>query len=161
MWEKVDPQHPDSMVYHSNPVTIPNEITGDEIVIVGDELARGSRGLKIKEATRKLPLVLIRDVRKENPDEGIVKSIKKQNKHATADVDWSSIEIKVKFRRRVKNDLECHPVLEVSSELWRRLVDARYVYVGLQRRPVWDQSPVVKCTQCLGLAIPEILAGAV
>ncbi|GBP80932.1 hypothetical protein EVAR_56570_1 [Eumeta japonica] len=106
------------------------------------------KGLKIRQAARKLPLVVIRDVRKENTDEDIVKSIRKQNKHATADLDWSSIEVKVKFRRRAKNDLECHPVLEVSPELWRRLVDAGYVYVGLQRRPVWDQSP--QCTQCLG-----------
>ncbi|GBP72796.1 hypothetical protein EVAR_40297_1 [Eumeta japonica] len=25
-----------------------------------------------------------------------------------------------------------------------------YVYVGLQRRPVWDQSPLVQCSRCLG-----------
>ncbi|GBP24903.1 Zinc finger protein 229 [Eumeta japonica] len=91
------------------------------------------------EAARKLPLVVIRDVRKENTDEDIVKSIKKQNKHATADLDWSSIEVKVKFRRRAKNDLESHPVLEVSPELWRRLVDAG-TYVDVQ------------CTQCLGFS---------
>ncbi|GBP20296.1 hypothetical protein EVAR_82171_1 [Eumeta japonica] len=86
------------------------------------------KGLKVTEATRKLPM----------------------NKHATADLDWGSIEIRVRFRKRARNDHECHPVLEVSPELWRRLVDAGYVYVGLQRRPVWDQSPLVQCTQCLG-----------
>ncbi|GBP82529.1 hypothetical protein EVAR_91654_1 [Eumeta japonica] len=99
------------------------------------------KGLKIKEATRKLPLVVIRDVLKENTDEDIVNSLKRQNKHATADLDWGSAEVRVKFRRRARNDRECHPVLEVSPELWRRLVDVGYVYVGLQRRPVWDQSP--------------------
>ncbi|GBP70326.1 hypothetical protein EVAR_52345_1 [Eumeta japonica] len=105
-----------------------------------------NKGLKIRETARKLPLVVIRDVRKENTDEDIVKSIKKQNKYATADLDWSSIEVKVKFRRRAKNDLECHPVPEVTPELWRRLVDAGYVYVGLQRRPVLNQSPLVQCS---------------
>ncbi|GBP11531.1 hypothetical protein EVAR_93010_1 [Eumeta japonica] len=108
------------------------------------------KGLKVTEATRKLPMVVIRDVLRENTDEDIVKSLKKQNKHATADLDWGSIEIRVRFRKRARNDHECHPVLEVSPELWRRLVDAGYVYVGLQRRPVWDQSPLVQCTQCLG-----------
>ncbi|GBP54642.1 hypothetical protein EVAR_35904_1 [Eumeta japonica] len=80
-----------------------------------------SKGLKIREAARKLPLVTS-----------------------------TGAASKLKFRRRAKNDLECHPVLEVSPELWRRLVDAGYVYVGLQRRPVSDQSPLVQCTQCLG-----------
>ncbi|GBP66321.1 hypothetical protein EVAR_77938_1 [Eumeta japonica] len=80
----------------------------------------------------------------------IVESIKTHNKHATAGLDWGGITIRVKFRRRAKNDLECYPVLEFSPELWCRLVDAKYVYVGLQRHPVRDQSPLVQCTQCLG-----------
>ncbi|GBP97793.1 hypothetical protein EVAR_90926_1 [Eumeta japonica] len=46
--------------------------------------------------------------------------------------------------------LECHPVLEVSPALYTRLIKTGYVYVGLQRRPVWDQSPLVQCSRCLG-----------
>ncbi|GBP21005.1 hypothetical protein EVAR_11036_1 [Eumeta japonica] len=51
---------------------------------------------------------------------------------------------------RARNDLECHPVLEVSPELYHRLIKAGFVYVGLQRRPVWDQSLLVQCSRCLG-----------
>ncbi|GBP01661.1 hypothetical protein EVAR_90458_1 [Eumeta japonica] len=40
---------------------------------------------------------------------------------------------RVCYRRRARNDLECHPVLEVSPELYHRLIKAGFVYVGLQR----------------------------
>ncbi|GBP90790.1 hypothetical protein EVAR_102472_1 [Eumeta japonica] len=96
------------------------------------------KGLKIKEATRKLPLVVIRDILKENTDEDIVNSLKRQNKHATADLDWGSIEVRVKFRRRARNDRECHPVLEVSPEL---CVDSStWLCMGCKGAQ-WDQSP--------------------
>ncbi|GBP58651.1 hypothetical protein EVAR_38112_1 [Eumeta japonica] len=48
-------------------------------------------------------------------------------------------------RRWARNYLECHPVLEVTIELYNRLTKAGYVYMGLQRRSVFAQ-----CTCCLG-----------
>ncbi|GBP05739.1 hypothetical protein EVAR_91929_1 [Eumeta japonica] len=68
--------------------------------------------------TRWLPkaaIGVIRDVRKDNTDEGIIESIKIQNRHVTAGLDWGGVTVKVRFRRRAKNDLEYHPVLEVST----------------------------------------------
>ncbi|GBP51033.1 hypothetical protein EVAR_37191_1 [Eumeta japonica] len=50
----------------------------------------------------------------------------------------------------VPEDLECHPVLEVTAEPYNRLIKAGYIYVGLQRHPVWYQSPLVQCSRCLG-----------
>ncbi|GBP96817.1 hypothetical protein EVAR_85574_1 [Eumeta japonica] len=58
-------------------------------------------------------------------------------------------QARVCYRRRARNDLECHPVLEVSPELYHRLIKPAS-YTGLQRRPVWDQSPLVQCSRCLG-----------
>ncbi|GBP97945.1 hypothetical protein EVAR_82179_1 [Eumeta japonica] len=112
------------------------------------------KGLKVTEATRKLPMVVIRDVLRENTDEDIVKSLKKQNKHATADLDWGSIEIRVRFRKRARNDHECHPVLEVSR-LWRRLVDAGYVMWGYkdaqsqicEKRQKGEAPKCINCTR--------------
>ncbi|GBP82534.1 hypothetical protein EVAR_91659_1 [Eumeta japonica] len=99
---------------------------------------------------KKLPTVVIRDVLKINTDEDIVESLRTQNKHIADGLDWSRERAKVCYRRRARNDLECHPVLEVTTELYKRLIKAAYVYVGLQRRPVWDQSPLAQCSHCLG-----------
>ncbi|GBP98223.1 hypothetical protein EVAR_62929_1 [Eumeta japonica] len=60
----------------------------------------------------KAAIGVIRDVRKDNTDEGIIESIKIQNRHVTAGLDWGGVTVKVRFRRRAKNDLEYHPVLE-------------------------------------------------
>ncbi|GBP85096.1 hypothetical protein EVAR_51215_1 [Eumeta japonica] len=60
------------------------------------------------------------------------------------------------LRERVALETEigviCHPVPEVSPALYTRLIKAGFVYVGLQRRPVWDQSPLVQCSRCLGFS---------
>ncbi|GBP14467.1 hypothetical protein EVAR_7749_1 [Eumeta japonica] len=50
---------------------------------------------------------------------------------------------------RARNHLECHPVLEVTTELYKCLTKAGYVYVELQQRPVWDQFPFTYCSRCL------------
>ncbi|GBP05729.1 hypothetical protein EVAR_91924_1 [Eumeta japonica] len=93
-------------------------------------------------------LPIIRDVLKINRTRTFVRSLRTQNRHL------SEVSIGkrsgVCYRRRARNDLECHPVLEVSPELYHRLIKAGFVYVGLQRRPVWDQSPLVQCSRCLG-----------
>ncbi|GBP88698.1 hypothetical protein EVAR_60634_1 [Eumeta japonica] len=60
------------------------------------------------------------------------------------------VEARVRYRRRAKNPLECHPVLEVSPALYTRLIKAGHIYVGLQLRPVWNQSPLVQCSRCRG-----------
>ncbi|GBP11402.1 hypothetical protein EVAR_92914_1 [Eumeta japonica] len=78
-----------------------------------------------------------------NSDEDIIESLKRKNQHATEKIDWNSVNIKVRYRRRARNELKCHPVLELSPELWRRLTDAGDVYVKLQRRLVWDQSLLI------------------
>ncbi|GBP04175.1 hypothetical protein EVAR_19125_1 [Eumeta japonica] len=83
-------------------------------------------------------MVVIRDVLRENTDEDIVKSLK-QNKHATADLDWGSIEIRVRFRKRARNDHECHPVLEVCQAMASTC--RRGLCLWGYKRPVWDQSP--------------------
>ncbi|GBP23615.1 hypothetical protein EVAR_80232_1 [Eumeta japonica] len=106
--------------------------------------------LKVAKPEMRLPTVIIRDVLKVNSDEDIVTSLKTQNRHLSEDLDWDKVRARVCYRRRARNDFECHPVLEVSAELHHRMMKAGYVYMGLQRRPVWDQSPLVQCSRCLG-----------
>ncbi|GBP65897.1 hypothetical protein EVAR_89390_1 [Eumeta japonica] len=50
----------------------------------------------------KAAIGVIRDVRKDNTDEGIIESIKIQNRHVTAGLDWGGVTVKVRFRRRAK-----------------------------------------------------------
>ncbi|GBO99371.1 hypothetical protein EVAR_598_1 [Eumeta japonica] len=106
--------------------------------------------LKVAKPEMRLPTVIIRDVLRVNSDEDIVRSLRTQNRHLSEGLDWDKVRARVCYRRRARNDLECHPVLEVSPELYHRLIKAGFVYVGLQRRPVWDQSPLVQCSRCLG-----------
>ncbi|GBP61695.1 hypothetical protein EVAR_43633_1 [Eumeta japonica] len=111
---------------------------------------RWSKPSGVSKPEPSLPLVIIRDVLKVNSDEQIIESLKRQNGHTTEGLDWGKVEARVRYRRRARNPLECHPVLEVSPALYTRLIKAGFVYVGLQRRPVWDQSPLVQCSRCLG-----------
>ncbi|GBP91340.1 hypothetical protein EVAR_57757_1 [Eumeta japonica] len=95
-----------------------------------------------------LPLIIIRDVLKVNSDAQIVESLKRQNGHTTEGLDWERSR-RESATADVRETPECHPVLEVSPALYTRLIKPA-TYVGLQRRPVWDQSPLVQCSRCLG-----------
>ncbi|GBP96407.1 hypothetical protein EVAR_90504_1 [Eumeta japonica] len=74
----------------------------------------------------RLPTVIIRDVLKVNSDEDIVRSLRTQNRHLSEGLDWEkprAVSSPDKSRLRIR---------------------------GAQRRPVWDQSPLVQCSRCLG-----------
>ncbi|GBP26662.1 hypothetical protein EVAR_23432_1 [Eumeta japonica] len=80
--------------------------------------------LKVSKPEKRLPTVVIRDALRVNTDENVVKSLRTQNRHIAE-------------------------VLEVTPELYKCLIKADYLYVWLQRRPVCDQSPLVRCSRCL------------
>ncbi|GBP65864.1 hypothetical protein EVAR_85132_1 [Eumeta japonica] len=122
----------------------------DAIKRIETRIKAKSKNLQVSKPEPSLPLVIIRDVLKVNSDQQIIESLKRQNGHATEGLDWGKVEARVRYRRCARNPLECHPVLEVSPALYTRLIKAGFVYVGLQRRPVWDQSPLVQCSRCLG-----------
>ncbi|GBP87882.1 hypothetical protein EVAR_63821_1 [Eumeta japonica] len=56
--------------------------------------------------------MVIRYVIKINSDEDIVSSLRTQNRHISEDVDWGKVSARVCYRRRARNDFECHPLLE-------------------------------------------------
>ncbi|GBP39700.1 hypothetical protein EVAR_25524_1 [Eumeta japonica] len=117
---------------------------------IEERLKMRGADLTISKPEKRLATMVIRDVLRVNTDEDVVKSLRTQNRHITEGFDWDKESVKVCRRRRARNDLECHPVLEVTPELYKRLIKAGYIYVGLQRRPDWDQSPLVQCSRCLG-----------
>lgn len=106
--------------------------------------------LQAEKAKNKDPLVIVRDVLTHNTDEDIVTAIKKQNGHLTKDIPEEDYKVNVKYRRRARNQHENHVILQVSPKVYQRLVSAGAVYIGLQKRTVKDQSPLIQCTKCLG-----------
>ncbi|GBP47891.1 hypothetical protein EVAR_33608_1 [Eumeta japonica] len=94
--------------------------------------------LKVSKTERKLLIVVIRDVLKVNTDEDIVRSLRTQNRYIADGIDWEKYRANVCYRKRVRYDLECHPVQEATVELYKRLTKAGYIYMVLQQRPVWD-----------------------
>lgn len=106
--------------------------------------------LKVEVAKNNNPLIIIKDVLSYHSDTEIVEHLLVQNKHLLQGVDLKETTIKVRYRKRARNPHECHPVLELSPSLHKRFVEAGKLYIGLQRRPVADQSPLVQCTKCLG-----------
>lgn len=106
--------------------------------------------LKVEKAHASNPLVRIRDVLSYHTDAEILEHIKAQNKSVFQGVPVEDSTLKVRYRKRARNQHECHPVLEVSPTLYKRMMEVEKLYIGLQRRPVEDQSPLVQCTKCLG-----------
>lgn len=106
--------------------------------------------LKAEIAKNKNPLVIIRDVLSFHTDAELVEHLLAQNKHLLQGIEAKECSLKVRYRKKARNPLECHPVFEVSPQIHKRYTEAGKVYIGLQRRPVEDHSPLVQCTKCLG-----------
>ncbi|GBP97958.1 hypothetical protein EVAR_82192_1 [Eumeta japonica] len=97
--------------------------------------------LKVAKPEMRLPTVIIRDVLRVNSDEDIVRSLRTQNRHLSEGLDWDKVRARVCYRRRARNDLECHPVLEVSPELYHRLIKAG-LYTWAPKAPGMGPVPV-------------------
>ncbi|CAG4985414.1 unnamed protein product [Parnassius apollo] len=106
----------------------------------------------LKAETPKMsnPLIKIKDVLSYHTDAEIVEQLRAQNKHLFQDLKATENVMRVRYRKRARNTHECHPIIELSPALHRRFLEAEKIYIGLQRRPVEDQSPLVQCTKCLG-----------
>lgn len=124
--------------------------TKEEIDRVTGKIKASNSNLKVEQATNKDPLVILLDVLKINTDEDVIKAIKNQNKHLLGDLTSEEFRVAVKFRRRARNPLENHVVLQVSPKVWMRLTEAERVHIDLQNIVVKDQSPLVQCSRCLG-----------
>ena len=114
------------------------------------EQLRNAPRLKVNEATNRNPLAVINNVLAYHSDAELLKTIRAQNPRLFAGLEKDQDEMRVRYRKRARNPLECHPVLELSPILWKRMTETGAVYVGLQRRPIFDQSPLTQCTRCLG-----------
>lgn len=123
--------------------------TKEDLAVVKGKVG-SAKELQVSEPKSGNPMACVRDVLACHTDDEIVEMLKKQNKHLLQDVDMAEQTIKVRYRKRARNALECHPVLELSTETWKRLTEAGKVHVGIRRSRIEDQSPLVQCTKCLG-----------
>ncbi|XP_047520277.1 uncharacterized protein LOC125059772 [Pieris napi] len=86
--------------------------------------------------------VKIKNVLSCNTTEDITRAIRNQNKHMTAHLEERDLEITEKYRRKARNPLESHVVLQVTPKLWQALTSAGRIHVDLQRTEV--------CSHCGG-----------
>ncbi|XP_045532183.1 uncharacterized protein LOC123719859 [Pieris brassicae] len=106
--------------------------------------------MTVKDTQNKKPLVRVKNLLSCNSIEDISRAIKNQNKNVTAHLEERDLEITEKYRKKARNPLESHVVLQVTPKLWQSLTTAGRIHVDLQRVWVEDQSPLVQCTMCLG-----------
>ncbi|XP_068631254.1 uncharacterized protein [Battus philenor] len=125
--------------------------TEAELAKVRERLRTGKDlNLNLEELKSKDPLVILRDVMAYNTNEDIIRAIKSQNQHLLGDVPEKEQRIEVRYRKGTRNALTTHVILRVSPKVWSRLTDTGLVHVDLQRVRVYDHSPLVQCTRCLG-----------
>lgn len=89
------------------------------------------------------PLIVIKNVLAYHTDAEIIQHITAQNKYVLQEIK-SDAKLRVHYRKKARNSLECHLVLELSPEAHKAFLEAGYVYIRLQRRPVTDQSPLTQ-----------------
>ncbi|KOB72511.1 TRAS3 protein [Operophtera brumata] len=121
----------------------------DDLKLVRTQV-RSCEGLSMQEPKSGNPLVCIRGVLSGYSNEEVIDMLKAQNKHLLQEVDVAKATIRVRYRKRARNPLECHPVVELSPKIWECLTRVGKVHMGIRRCPIDDQSPLVQCTRCLG-----------
>lgn len=120
-----------------------------ELTKVTNILKNSDTNFKLEEIRNKDPLVVLRDLLAYNSDEDIVKALKNQNSRLLEGISEEEYRVIFRYRKRSRNQHECHAVLQVSPQVWQRLTSAGKVHIDLQRVQVKDESPVIQCTRCL------------
>lgn len=124
--------------------------TREELAKVAEKLKSGNPTLQMEEKENRDPLVMLRDVLNFNTDEDILGALRKQNDHILGGIPAEDYRASVRYRRKARNPLESHVVLQVSPPVWNRLTATGRIHIDLQRVKVEDQSPLLTCSRCLG-----------
>jgi hypothetical protein len=117
--------------------------TMESMVKVKSELKR-SEVLEAREANKKKPLVVFRGLVKGITERDLNDSLREQNQHLGI-----MEELKIKYRKKHRNELLANVICQVTTETWVKLTKAERVYIGFQRIYVADESPLVQCYGCL------------
>lgn len=110
--------------------------------------ARRVPSLKSEESKRRRPLVILKGISKDLETEDISTILTIQNAGVAAAVKTTE-DLKLRFKRRNRNDSLFNAVLEVTPALRLVLLDAGRLNMEHQRVRVLDYSPFVQCFKCL------------
>ncbi|GBP86153.1 hypothetical protein EVAR_57857_1 [Eumeta japonica] len=116
---------------------------------------RSRKEIKVEAAKAANPLII--EGNGYHKDADIIENVLAQNKHLVKDINLKEVTIRVRYRKRARNQLQCHPVLELSPSVHRRFLEAGKLYIDLQKVAVYDQSPLVQCAKCLGFGHTKLL----
>ncbi|KAJ8705882.1 hypothetical protein PYW08_012928 [Mythimna loreyi] len=114
------------------------------------EKLAGAGDLKVEDVQNKDPLVILKDVLTCNTDEDILQALRNQNNDVFTGLKADDDRVTVLYKKRTRNPHTQHVVLRVSPKIWGRLQDRQAVHIDLQRIRVFDQTPLVQCSLCLG-----------
>ncbi|CAH0397241.1 unnamed protein product [Chilo suppressalis] len=116
----------------------------DEIEMITKRIEEGCKELKVEVAKNKDPLVIIKNVLSYHSDEEVINALKRQNKNVLQHIPAEESRMEIRYRRKARNPLENHIVLQVSPKIWQNLTSTGLVFVDLQKCVVEDQSPLVQ-----------------
>lgn len=122
--------------------------TKEDLKLVQDKV-KSQKGLKVEVAKTTNPLIIIKDVLAYHTDAEIIEHLLAQNKEVLKDLGLQT-NMRVRYRKKARNPLECHPVIELPPSAHKAATEVGFLYIGLQRRPVADQTPLMQCIKCLG-----------
>ncbi|KAG6439040.1 hypothetical protein O3G_MSEX000433, partial [Manduca sexta] len=121
-----------------------------ELEKVKGKLLKEGKNLQVQEVKNKNPLVIIKDLLRCHTDEEIIEAIRAQNKQVLGQLDKEADRMEIRYRRKARNPLMVHVILQVSPQIWKRFTDTGALHIDVQRVRVEDQSPLVQCSRCLG-----------
>ena len=99
--------------------------------------------LIMKDDILKKPTIVLKGVLKDITEDELQESVRKQNK-------FPDSVIKIKYKRRNRHPLLANVICEVSSDLYRSIMESGRVNIGHQRVYADDVSPVIQCYNCMG-----------
>ncbi|XP_026747008.1 uncharacterized protein LOC113508251 [Trichoplusia ni] len=93
----------------------------------------GKDDLKVQEPKPGNPLVCLRGVEAYQTDAEMESLLWSQNRKILHGIEPGSQTLKLKFRKRARDPVICHPVFKLSPELWKRFTQGKAkVFCGLK-----------------------------
>ncbi|XP_061729212.1 uncharacterized protein LOC133534141 [Cydia pomonella] len=132
----------------TNKVVIQCE-TEEDRVVLSTAIKNKTTGVTVGVPQLRNPCVKIIGVIKDNAGERSVDALVKQNPKIMTGIREEDRQIRHIRSVKGRNDLLRNVVVEVSPQLYNRLIEQK-VKIGYQSVPVVDQSPVMQCYNCMG-----------
>lgn len=108
------------------------------------------KDLVIEQPKSKDPMVRLVGLLQYNKEKDIIEAMKNQNKKLWEGIEKTDFQVTERFRRRMRNELLCTSVLQVTPIMYKKIMEVGKLHIDLQQVVVEDQTPLRQCTRCLG-----------